>query len=58
MGIERGRGRNREEVGGCDGSDYFEPRMPFSEGYGPKSQEGGSVPFGLTTLKALAVPVL
>lgn len=31
-------GRNREEVGGCDGSDYFEPRMPFSEGYGPKSR--------------------
>lgn len=30
--------------------------MPFSEGCGPKSHEGGSVPFGLTPLKALAVP--
>lgn len=51
-------GRNREEVGGCDGSDYFGPRMPFSEGYGPKDLKGASVPFGLTTPKALSAPIL
>lgn len=37
-------GRNREEVGGCDGSNYFGPRIPSSEGYGPKKSQGSICP--------------
>lgn len=40
-------GSNREEVGGCDGSDYFGPRMPFTEGCGPKSHQEDLSPLDL-----------